>query len=437
MVKPDIKDFQLNESQVDFILKFPRLIREKTKFFEKLLKTISFVLIFIATVFCFFYVFNINILKIKTYDFILFVVWFYILLWPVLFLYTLVTELNLFRSLISKGESYLKKRYLSQDNISIFEYEKLNQSWLLYQKKLAEYGEFLKIEEHRLEETRIKDEKDKEESEILKYVEELKQCIELVKYKRDYEFINSVYLKFRFSFNVYEEKLNGYKYFWADYITHKSFFKNSMQWMEDKLIKTSPITPETNENGLLSDNKAETDNVLSNILLVNVSDVFSDAPKNEIKKKRVQGISSKKDFIAKNIINVNIGLLGEEFIMNYEKDRLNKLGKVELAKNVRHISKIDGDGAGYDILSFKENGEELFIEVKTTTDELSTQFFITSNELSVLSTKKNYSIYRVFNFNPETKTGSILKIEGKNQIEKYFNLVPINFSVTPKNDRAQ
>jgi hypothetical protein len=40
----------------------------------------------------------------------------------------------------------------------------------------------------------------------------------------------------------------------------------------------------------------------------------------------------------------------------------------------------DGDGAGYDILSFDPSGKERLIEVKTTNGAAKTPFFLTRNE---------------------------------------------------------
>lgn len=36
-------------------------------------------------------------------------------------------------------------------------------------------------------------------------------------------------------------------------------------------------------------------------------------------------------------------------------------------KSVRHVSKLDGDGAGYDICSFNADEKLVYIEVKSTT----------------------------------------------------------------------
>lgn len=57
-----------------------------------------------------------------------------------------------------------------------------------------------------------------------------------------------------------------------------------------------------------------------------------------------------------------------------------------------------GDGLGYDILSFDEEGHELFIEVKTTTQGKDAPFYISNNEVDfALKHPDNYVLYRIYN----------------------------------------
>jgi len=61
-----------------------------------------------------------------------------------------------------------------------------------------------------------------------------------------------------------------------------------------------------------------------------------------------------------------IGDRGEHLVVGLEKLRLTQAGKPELVARIKHISE-EHDGAGYDILSFEEDGSERPIEVKATT----------------------------------------------------------------------
>ncbi|MCA0365702.1 MAG: DUF3883 domain-containing protein [Bacteroidetes bacterium] len=112
--------------------------------------------------------------------------------------------------------------------------------------------------------------------------------------------------------------------------------------------------------------------------------------------------TTKTDFVQKNIDNKRIGYLGELFVIEYEKEKLKKLNKPNLAKKVRHISETDGDGAGYDIASFDENGTPIYIEVKTTKGAMNSTFYISKTELEKSKIEKdNYYLYRVHHFDFE------------------------------------
>ena len=77
----------------------------------------------------------------------------------------------------------------------------------------------------------------------------------------------------------------------------------------------------------------------------------------------------------------DIGDKGELYIMDYEKERLQKNNKKELIEKIKHVS-LSNDSAGYDILSYNEDGTERFIEVKTTKGPEGTDFYISPGELN-------------------------------------------------------
>lgn len=117
----------------------------------------------------------------------------------------------------------------------------------------------------------------------------------------------------------------------------------------------------------------------------------------EITKKTIK----KTDYLKKAKTNAKNGLLGEELVMIYEKNRLSSLGRNDLAESIKWISK-ENDGTGYDIISYdvdaNNNITEKFIEVKTTEGSDTNIFYISTNELNVMEKlKKQYYIYRVFN----------------------------------------
>src|ERR1700735_5095932 len=74
--------------------------------------------------------------------------------------------------------------------------------------------------------------------------------------------------------------------------------------------------------------------------------------------------------------NRKLGLAGEEFVVGTERERLLLARKGELAQKVTWVSNYQGDGLGYDIVSFTEAGAEIHIEVRTTKGSIGTPFFI-------------------------------------------------------------
>jgi hypothetical protein len=111
-----------------------------------------------------------------------------------------------------------------------------------------------------------------------------------------------------------------------------------------------------------------------------------------------------RDYVAREARNASLGLAGEELVVAYERDRLIKLGKSDLADRVEHISQSRGDGAGFDILSFEPSGAERFIEVKTTAFGKYTPFFASINEVEFARAfEAQFQLYRVFEFRREPR----------------------------------
>ena len=124
--------------------------------------------------------------------------------------------------------------------------------------------------------------------------------------------------------------------------------------------------------------------------------------------------------------NKRLGLSGELFVLELEKQKLINAGRSELAKKVEHISQTQGDGAGYDIRSFSVDGEDYFVEVKTTQGGQNSSFFITPNELEFGKfNAKNYALIRVFNFRLDIGKGDYFELIG--DPTEYVNLTATNY----------
>ena len=138
--------------------------------------------------------------------------------------------------------------------------------------------------------------------------------------------------------------------------------------------------------------------------------------------KGVKGV----DYTKKDELYRGIGLLGEEWVITYEKERLSKLG---ISHKVIHTSVEEGDGKGYDIESVEDDGvTPRYIEVKATTGGVSQPFYYTDNELRYSDLhSEHYYVYRVFNFKSANKQADILVIHGS---LKDLNGKPISYKAT-------
>lgn len=106
-----------------------------------------------------------------------------------------------------------------------------------------------------------------------------------------------------------------------------------------------------------------------------------------------------RDYIGREARNASLGRAGEAFVLDYERWRLSHIGSERLAGKVEHVARTQGDGLGFDILSFEADGRPRLIEVKTTAFGKETPFFITPNEVSVSGARKEeFHLYRLFEF---------------------------------------
>lgn len=102
--------------------------------------------------------------------------------------------------------------------------------------------------------------------------------------------------------------------------------------------------------------------------------------------------------------NRALGKQGEERVFLSEKARLKAGGREDLSSKVRWVSEEDGDGAGFDILSFNVDGAERLLEVKTTIGSQTTPFFLTENERLVsIERPEEFRILRLYEFNRKPK----------------------------------
>jgi hypothetical protein len=125
-------------------------------------------------------------------------------------------------------------------------------------------------------------------------------------------------------------------------------------------------------------------------------------PPNELE--QMTAIALKYDVAERDAHNRALGRAGEERILTHERASLLAAGRTDLAERIRWVSQVDGDGAGYDILSFDPDGRDRLIEVKTTKGWERTPFHITRNELAVAKERRSdWRLVRLWNFAREPR----------------------------------
>lgn len=152
----------------------------------------------------------------------------------------------------------------------------------------------------------------------------------------------------------------------------------------------------------------------------------------ERKEKRRNFTTRRVDFNTINNENSALGNAGETFALEWERKRLQDLCvSFNILDEVIHFSRRYGDGAGYDIISRRDdNFELLYIEVKTTKGNINTPFYMSENEKNFMDIYKNSAvIYRVYNYDIDTNLGEI-EIITQELLERDYVFNPITYRVT-------
>ena len=152
----------------------------------------------------------------------------------------------------------------------------------------------------------------------------------------------------------------------------------------------------------------------------------SNAP-DENNSKHISG-RKKADFEKENRRNKKLGERGEVVVKIAEENYLKSLGREDLAKKIKQVSRCD-DSLGYDILSFKKDGREKYIEVKSTKSKTGTaNFLISENQIRKSKSMNNFYIYVVFEANKRNPI--IWRIKNLfTQPENKVKITPISYRV--------
>lgn len=129
-----------------------------------------------------------------------------------------------------------------------------------------------------------------------------------------------------------------------------------------------------------------------------------------------------------------IGLLGEQFIYEQEKSRLNRVSRQDLANKVKIVS--SQSDFGYDILSFDEQGQEIHVEVKTTSKSENNDdgFWLSDYEKQLAEKDSLWKLYRVWNINGEPHFENLGNIFVENL--EHWQALPSNWFVKRKAKNA-
>ena len=142
---------------------------------------------------------------------------------------------------------------------------------------------------------------------------------------------------------------------------------------------------------------------------------------------QMTAIARKYDVAERDARNRALGRAGEESVLAHERAVLVAAGRTDLAERIRWVSSVDGDGAGYDILSFDADGSDRLIEVKTTNGWERTPFYITRNELAASEARQeNWRLMRRWNFSRDPKG-----FELQPPLKRHLSLIATSYEASP------
>ena len=132
------------------------------------------------------------------------------------------------------------------------------------------------------------------------------------------------------------------------------------------------------------------------------------------------------NYLAQHAKNNTLGLFGEQLVLAQEIKDLIGANRQDLAEKVIHVSVFEGDGAGYDILSFTSDGATKYIEVKSTQGSSASAFFISPKEVEFSKkNKKNFYLYRLFDMDVLNKYAKTYILKG--DLSKQLDLRPTEY----------
>jgi len=133
--------------------------------------------------------------------------------------------------------------------------------------------------------------------------------------------------------------------------------------------------------------------------------VLESQPKDTSKKRKTSSRPSKPSIPSKKV-----GDAGEKYVYEFEKNKLERLGLDDLANKIVKQYEDLSFFPGYDIQSFDEQGNKIFIEVKSTKGKNKNYFEISDNEIKAAKELgDSYHIYQVTNALTDPKISTVIR----------------------------
>ncbi len=125
-----------------------------------------------------------------------------------------------------------------------------------------------------------------------------------------------------------------------------------------------------------------------------------------------------------------VGDAGEKYVYEYEFNKLSKMGRKDLADRIIKQHEDLSNFPGYDIRSFDNNGNEIFIEVKSTKGKNKKSFEISENEVKAARELwDSYYIYQVTSALTDPKISTIIQNPIKYVNENRVLMEPIEYRI--------
>lgn len=225
-----------------------------------------------------------------------------------------------------------------------------------------------------------------------------------------------------------KKKPNSWEHFWNQY------GMNTINYLEyEALIKGAHCVPlgdaikaaTSEEPDTTTEEVDELENTNSNGFNV----VFEeDGPVHKTKERKYSGVAKKLDYDKIQKSKNRTGAIGEAIAL----DILTNAAKKGGLKLPIHASKEEGDGLGYDIRYWNENGEEVHVEVKASKANYADGFEMSLNEvMASADTKYKYQIYRIYGLDTKTRECRVKVYDGPVN-EDSFKMVSTTYAVYQK-----